>query len=150
MNMPERRVEQQRSPAEPESNITELRPIERSVRVNGDARPSPLKSPDAPAGPDPAFWAELNSTIDEFFAVIGQSRARIAELSSEMIKRDAMITLLEAQNVALRARLGIADSKPATRTGEPKPADPSTTPLSTDRRSDRSIWEKLTNLERGG
>ena len=148
--MPERRVEQQRSPAEPESNITELRPIERSARVTADTRPSTLNPPNVPAGPDPTFWAELNSTIDEFFAVIGQSRARIAELSSEMIKRDAMITLLEAQNLALRARLGIADSMPLTRTDDPKPADPCATPLSSDRRNDRSIWEKLTNLERNG
>lgn len=77
-------------------------------------------------------------------------RTRIADLSSEMIKRDARISLLEAQNVALRARLGIGDSAPPA-AGNVDPTDPRTAQIpSNDRRNDRSIWEKLTNLERNG
>lgn len=151
MNLPERRVEQQRSPAEPESNITELRPADRATRVTIDNRASLFTPAEVQTRPDPAFWTELNATIDEFFAVIGQSRTYIAELSSELIKRDAMISVLEAQNVALKARLGIADSAPTPRNPESRlPELSSGQPPATDRRNDRSIWDKLTNLERGG
>lgn len=152
MNLPERRVEQQRSPAEPESNITELRPADRGGRGGIESRPAAPKRLDPEIqNADPAFWTELNATIDEFFSVIAQSRTRLSELSSEIIKRDAKITLLEAQNVALKARLGIADSEHrASSSMSEKLLDPPGAPVvpPSNRPQDRSIWQKLTNLER--
>lgn len=144
MNLPERRVEPQSSPAEPESNITELRPADRAARLSVEVRSSLFTPPAAQTGPDPAFWIELNATIDEFFTMIAQSRARIAELSSEVAKRDAMITLLEAQNGSLKARLGIADSPPPSNGATAKP-ETSATPAPRT-----GIWGKLANLERDG
>ncbi len=112
------------------------------MRVGIEIRPNAFTPTEAQSGPDPAFWTELNATIDEFFTVVAQSRTKIAELSLELEKRDAMITLLEAQNVSLKARLGIADSAPNP------PKTNSETP--TDRRGHRSIWGKLSDLERDG
>lgn len=152
VNLPERRVDQQRSPAEPESNITELRPADRAGRTGNELRPAPLKAHELEIqNTDPAFWTELNSTIDEFFAVLSQSRARLSELSTEIIKRDAKITLLEAQNVALKARLGIADSERRSPSTDGTLLDPPGSPAipPSDRQQGRSIWHKLTNLERG-
>jgi hypothetical protein len=156
VNLPDRWVEQQRSPAEPETNITELRPIaERTSRVGAEFRAEAASVSQEQSTPNSAFWSELNSTLDEFFTVIGQSRDRIAELSTEVAKRDGIITLLEAQNIALKARLGIADNAPAARAvgsgprvQEPIAPPPQTNSASTEPRKDRGIWGKLTNLER--
>ena len=110
--------------------------------------------------PTREFWAELNATLDEFFAVIQASNDRLAELSGEVVKRDSLIALLEAQNTALRTRLGLLDPAPEKAAAFnlrsasvlPGPATPvpASVPIAAPAGPGpaRSIWHKLSQLDR--
>ena len=102
-----------------------------------------------------AFWDELIATLDEFAAVVRASRERISELSSEITRRDSVISLLETKNAALQARLGIVDgASPNAAIGQPPRAatavDSAPAPASVEPAvNDRGIWRRLIRLERG-
>jgi hypothetical protein len=121
--------------------------------------PTPLERHPLPV-PSDKFWSDLNSTLDEFFAVLQSSREKVTELSIEIVKRDNLIKLIEAQNSALRARLGLADAKTAelapSAVSRPAaaviPLSPNASTTQDASAADAGpmsgIWQKLSKLDR--
>jgi hypothetical protein len=159
LNSPERQVYSQRGPAGFEGSD-----VETCTKTDDAARQ--VRVAPAQAQPDPSkdFWIELNATLDAFFTVISASKERLAELTAEIAKRDRLISLLDSQNVSLRARLGLADNGAAEKlipcaartstAGAREPAEQRPFLSAQDGAAPagpgpaRSIWHKLTKLER--
>ncbi len=89
------------------------------------------------------FNDELIATLSDFVTVVRASRERIAQLSTRLAERDALVSVLEAKYAALEARLSNSTDASTANAHPPKP----TVAVVGDSAKNDGIWHRLKNLE---